>query len=231
LFVSGSDSYIGSTNDLYRRCFIQHKNNAYAKTKKHKLFYNKVVKKGWDLFTLNILYLIPKHLHIFTEKYLDYILTNEDIQILRDLTNYELTIAEQLQLDFYKPNLNISLLANYSSYNIGSLGYVRTEEMNSRLSLSYLNRSYSPMTKLMHRKNNLGKKLSDLTKDKISKSSGGIPIKLININSNNSTIIFKNKTLLAKELNISLRTVNRWLDDGKIHLTKSLKYPKVKIVL
>ena len=63
----------------------------------------------------------------------------------------------------------------------------------------------------------------------MSKSAGGVAIKLIDVNSNNLLIKFKNKSLLAKELNISLRTINRWLNDGKIHLTKSLKYSKIKI--
>ena len=63
----------------------------------------------------------------------------------------------------------------------------------------------------------------------MSKSYGGVSIKLIDVNYNNLAIIFRNKSALAKELNVSLRTINRWLNDGKIHLTKSLKYPKVKI--
>ena len=32
------DSYIGSSINLYQRCFIQHKNNAIKLTSKHKLF-------------------------------------------------------------------------------------------------------------------------------------------------------------------------------------------------
>ena len=45
-FYIGLDSYIGSTNNLYQRCFNQHKNYAHKKTSKHKLFYSKVIKYG-----------------------------------------------------------------------------------------------------------------------------------------------------------------------------------------
>lgn len=78
--------------------------------------------------------------------------------------------------------------------------------MKNKASLSYLNRNYSEITKLLHQKNNLGTKLSETTKLKMSKSSGGVTIKLTDVSSNDS-IIFKNKSSLAKELNISLRTV------------------------
>lgn len=61
----------------------------------------------------------------------------------------------------------------------------------------------------------------------MSISSGGVKVKLIDLSNNNSIIEFKNKSLLAKELNISLRTVTRWIEDGKVHLTHSIKYPKV----
>ena len=63
----------------------------------------------------------------------------------------------------------------------------------------------------------------------MSQSSGAVPVKLNDVISNNLIIFLENKLSLAKELNISLRTLNRWLDDGKVHLTKVLKYPKVKI--
>jgi len=43
--------------------------------------------------------------------------------------------------------------------------------------------------------------------------------------------LFKNKSLVAKELNISLRTVGRWLGDNKIHCTHSIKYPKIKLLI
>ena len=84
----------------------------------------------------------------------------------------------------------------------------------------------------MHRKNNTGKILSEATKKdrKISKGAGGIPVYLIDVNSNNDTIEFKTKLSLSKELKISIRTINRWLDDNIVHSTKSLKYPKVKIM-
>jgi hypothetical protein len=153
---------------------------------------------------------------------------------LRYLTSYELTIAEQLYLDSYKPTLNSSLLANWSSYNIGSSGYIRSDELNDDLSLSFLNRKFTKETRSLHRINKTGKKLSETIKAKILKGQGGIAIDLESFNSKNeveAVIKFKTKTLLAKELNISLRTVNRWLDDKKIHSTLSLKYPRIKLVM
>lgn len=139
-FVLGTDSYVGSTQNLYNRCFLQHKNQAFTNTNKHKLFYNAVVENGWDKWTFNIIFIIPDHTVVFAENYPDVILTDEYLSILQDLTYYELTLAEQLNLDYYKPTLNSSLLANWSTYNVGSTGYIRTAESNTNLSLSFLNR-------------------------------------------------------------------------------------------
>ena len=229
-FVLGSDSYIGSTKDLYNRCFLQHKNHAFTNTSKHRFFYNAVVENGWGKWILNIICTIPDHAVVFAEKFPDIILTDDDLAILQDLTYYELTLAEQLNLDFYKPTLNSSLLANWSSYNVGPTGYLRTDESNTNLSLSFLNREFSEDTKELHRTNNTGKTLSDLTKIKMSKSHGGVPVNLLDVNTN-EIVIFKNKSLVAKELKISLKTVGRWINDGKTHATLSLKYPKVKLLI
>ena len=103
-------------------------------------------------FYLKVLHTCPNHLHKFIDLHPELDITREDKLILRDLTNYELTIAEQLQLDYYKPTLNSSVFANCSVYNKGALGYSRTEEMNNKASLSYLNRNYSNITKLLHKK-------------------------------------------------------------------------------
>lgn len=64
----------------------------------------------------------------------------------------------------------------------------------------------------------------------MSKSHGGVPVNLLDVYTN-EIIVFKNKSLVAKELNISLRTVGRWIIDGKTHSTLSLKYPKVKLMI
>ena len=90
--------------NIYNRCYIQHKNQAFTHTNKHKLFYNKVVKFGWDKFIFNIICIITNHVNNFSEKYPHYILTDIDKLILEDLTNYELTVAEQLNLNYYKPS-------------------------------------------------------------------------------------------------------------------------------
>lgn len=226
-FVSGSESYIGSTKDIYNRCFIQHKNSAFTSPNKHKKFYSLVVNNGWSKFTLNILKIVFNHVNVFSEKYPNDILTAKDLQVLQYLTLYELTLTEQLYLDLFKPSLNKSLLANWSTYNVGAKGYIRTNKVNENLSLALLNRKFSLETTELHRQNNTGKTFSELTKAKMSLSSGGVKVKLIDLSSNNSIIEFKNKSLVAKELNISLRTVTRWIEDGKVHLTHSIKYPKV----
>lgn len=84
---------------------------------------------------------------MFTEKFPEAILTEKEILLLEMLTTYETTWMEQLYLDYLKPKLNGSLLANWSTYNKGSTGYVRTKKMNDRLSLSFLNRTLSNKTK------------------------------------------------------------------------------------
>lgn len=230
-FIIGTESYIGSSKDIYNRCFFQHKNKALTSSSIHKKFYGKVKTNGWNNFIFKFLYETPNHIQVFSEKYPDYILSDKDIQILQYLTSYELTFTEQLYLDIYKPSLNNNLFANWSSYNLGPKGLVRNKLSNDKLSLSFLNRNFTNETKELHRKNNTGRVLSHSTKLKMSKSSGGVIVKLIDINSNNSIVEFKTKSLIAKELNISLRTVSRWIEDGQIHSTHSIKYPKVKLII
>ena len=73
------------------------------------------------------------------------------------------------------------------------------------------------------------KKIDVLTKSKCLSHLGGVPIKIFDVN-NKNVIIFNNKSLVVKELNISLRkTVGRWIVDGLIHHTLSSKYPKVRL--
>lgn len=45
-FNNGIDSYIGSSKDLFKRCFVDHINKAYSNTSKHKKFYSIVVNKS-----------------------------------------------------------------------------------------------------------------------------------------------------------------------------------------
>jgi hypothetical protein len=86
-------------------------------------------------------------------------------------------LLNKLHLDYYKPTLNGSLLAYWSTYNTGATGYIRSDELNDELSLSFLNRNFTEYTKELHRKNNTGKILSASTKAKISKGRSGIPVK------------------------------------------------------
>jgi hypothetical protein len=46
-----------------------------------------------------------------------------------------------------------------STYNKGSKGYIRSEIANSKLYLSFLNRSFNKSTLELHKKNRIGKKL------------------------------------------------------------------------
>lgn len=64
-FSLENDSYIGSTKDIYSRCFIQHKNQAFTSKNKHKKFYSLVGKNGWNKFTLTILKVTSNHVNKF----------------------------------------------------------------------------------------------------------------------------------------------------------------------
>jgi len=55
LFVNGKDSYLGYFKDLFRRCFIEHKNKSITSTSKQRKYYNNVVKNSLNIFTLYIL--------------------------------------------------------------------------------------------------------------------------------------------------------------------------------
>lgn len=46
---------------------------------------------------------------------------------------------------------------------------------------------------------------------------GGVIVNLLDVNTSEK-IVFKNKTLVAKELNISLRTVSRWISYFILHI-------------
>lgn len=93
----------------------------------------------------------------------------EEYDFLFDLTLYELTIAEQVYVDAIQPSLNGSFYANWSSYSTGSKGYIRDEESNINLSLSFLNRPYNQATKDLHRKNRTGIKVSVRSRNKKKK--------------------------------------------------------------
>jgi hypothetical protein len=85
----GVDAYIGSTKNIYQRCYIQHKNHAFINTKKHLLFYNKVVQNGWESFQFNILAIIPDYRIEFAKIYPEYVISKKDILIFSDLISLE----------------------------------------------------------------------------------------------------------------------------------------------
>ncbi len=53
---------------------------------------------------------------------------------------------EQVYMEALLPSLNGSYYAKWSTYNTGAKGYTREEDSNIKLSLSFLNRSYSQAT-------------------------------------------------------------------------------------
>lgn len=222
------NSYLGSSMNIFRRCFGEHKNKAFTDTSRHLGFYNYVLKNSWSVFSLYILELTPNHVELFVKLNPFYVLNLNEYEILKLLAIYELTIAEQVYLDKIKPNLNKNIYANWSSYNKGSKGFKRSEEANSKLSLSFLNRGYNKSTIDLHRKNRIGKNHSNTTKEKIAENNKGKSVTLVNLTLNKE-IQFNSVTELTKELNISARTINRWALDDKVHKTKSLKYPLVKV--
>lgn len=227
-FSNGKNSYVGSSKNIFKRCFTEHKNNAFTKTSKHIKFYTSVVNNTWNVFTLDILDLTPNHVEIFSRLNPNHILTKIEYDSLQDLTLYELTIAEQIYLDAYKPTLNGSLYANWSSYNIGATDYIRSEESNQNLSFSNLNRSFNQATIDLHKSNRLGTKASEATKLKMSASHKGRPVTLIDVNTGNE-ILFDTVSSLRREIGISERTINRWALNGKVHKTNSLKYPLIRV--
>ena len=228
LFVNGKNSYLGSSKNLFNRCFVEHKNKAFTNTSKHKKFYSNIVKSTWNAFTLYILEILPNHIELFVKLNPYYVLNSNEYKLLSLLNLYEITIAEQIYMDFIQPTLNNNLFSNWSTYNEGSKGYIRNEIANSKL--SFLNRSFNKSTLELHKQNKIGKKLSDITKKKISENCIGKKVILLDLNSNKE-ILFNSVTSLSRELLISHRTINRWILDNKVHCTKLLKYPLIKIKL
>ena len=104
--------------------------------------------------------------------------------------------AEQIYMDLIQPTLNNNLFANWSTYNKGATGYIRSEIANSKLSLSFLNRSFNKSTLELHKQNRTGKKLSDITKKKISANCTGKPVILLDLIFNKE-IQFDSVTSLA----------------------------------
>lgn len=186
------------------------------------------------MFTLYILDFVPDHVKLFTLLNPSHALTEREIKILTELTLYELTIAEQVYIDAFQPSLNGNFLANWSTYNKGSTGYIKKEEDKSDISLSLLNRSFDPSTIELHRKNNTGKKLSEETRAKMSATSQrrkkGTYVILVDV-AKNKEVPFDTLAVLCRELDISPRTAKRWALDAKPHNTRSLKYPLVIIKL
>ena len=166
IFVNGKNSYLGSSQNLFNRCFVKHKNKAFTNTSKHTKFYSNVVKNTWDAFTLFILELIPNHIELFVKLNPNYILNLNENKVLKLLNLYELTIVEQIYMDIIQPTFNNNLFANWSTYNKGAKGFIRDLIFNNKLYLYFLNISFNKSTIELHKKNITDKKFSDITKKK-----------------------------------------------------------------
>jgi hypothetical protein len=87
----GINSYLGSSQNLFNRCFVDHKNKAFTNTSKHTRFYNNVVKYTWNAFTLYILELIPNHIELFVKLNPYYVLNFNEYKLLSLLNLYKIT--------------------------------------------------------------------------------------------------------------------------------------------
>jgi hypothetical protein len=222
--------YVGSTSDLRRRNFSEHKNNINKKGK-HIKFYDYIKKNTWSAFTLYIMAVIPDHVKNFSIIYNTININSTEQELLEILNLYHLTLVEQFFIDNLPHDLNGSKFSSASSYNIGSLGVIRDQMFKNNLSLKYLGRQYAQSTIEIHKILNKGKTLSKITRNKMSKSHGGVKVYVLNL-LKSQIEVFPTKLMASKFLNISMRTLSRWADDPlTIHEVKSIEYNKVQISL
>ena len=224
-------SYLGSTQNLWRRIVMEHKTRPFNKQlrKRHSLFYNHVFKHGWTSYHLFILALIPDHLATFILISPGISLTKEEQILLETFTFYHLTLVEQFFIDHLNPSLNGDPFANFSSSNIGATGVIRSKEFREYISLLHIGRTYHQITKDLHRSNRLGIKLKEETKIKMSKSHGGVFTYIMDLNTSKVTI-FKTKSSAGIALNVSIRTLTRWAKyPSRIYTVKNSSFSKIRV--
>ena len=223
--------YLGSTTNLRRRLFSNHKNYPFNKgtSSKHRLFYKEVIELGWSKFQLFVMALVPDHLAAFQLLHPLIVLTDTEIEILQLLSKYHLTLVEQFYLDNMAPVMNGEKWANASSPNKGALGVVRSEDFKSNLSSQFLGRDSSEAAKIKIREARTGSKRSDATRAKMASSNGGVAAFVMDVNTSVVTE-YRIKSDAAKALGISMRTLGRWADEPtRIYLAPKLGEIRVSL--
>jgi group I intron endonuclease len=209
-----NSSYIGHTTNLYQR-LTNHKNYALKEFKRHPKLYNYINKYGWEVMEIRVITLLSNSELLFRNLYPNYNLTDDQIKVLNQLTKYELLITEQYCIDILKPSLNLDLIVNVGGLtNKGASGYVVPEEELFKRSQNLMGRTFSEETIKLIKDKMTGRILSKETRDKMSLSSGGVKVYLYS-SDYKSKVEYNTKSELASNLNISLRTLNRRLEDSK----------------
>jgi len=202
------DAYVGSSMDLWRRLFTQHKNAPGKGSVKHKLFYNYVREHTWSNMNLSIFQCLPNHIAVYQAMHPYLMLKEDEMRILVLLNMYHMALVEQFYLDHICPSLNFEPLANASSWNAGATGMIRDELFRSNLSQSYMGRTYSQATIEKHRSAMTGLKLSDATRAKMSASANGVDVFIMDATTKLVTT-FSTKTAACAYLGVSQRTLTR----------------------
>jgi group I intron endonuclease len=228
-FIDKEDKgYVGSSRDLFKR-LNRHRLNALSKPNLHTLFYSAITEKSWSDFRLEIYSFVNNHLKEILNLEPNYSLTSIDIDLLNKLTAYELTILEQAYMQLLDTSYNIQIYSNWGGgKNKGASGSVRSDIFKNNLSETFIGRNYENHTISLHRKNMLGKKFSEDIRLKMSESHGGVVIHYYS-NTNQKFGTFSNKSLAAKNLGISIRTVTRWAESRTPKFTKIAEYGKITL--
>lgn len=127
------------------------------------------------------------------------------------IDQYLLTLAEQTFMDTIHPSLNVAPYAIASSSNLGATGMIRDDLFKEAVSMSHQGRTFHDSTNQKHRDNNTGKKLSLETRSKMSLNNAEVRVE-VEDSSNNLIVSFNTKSKACFELNISMRTLTRWLE-------------------
>jgi hypothetical protein len=230
--ATGGKSYLGSTSNLWRRIFKEHKVRPFNDKSRvhHPLFYNFVFKQSWDDFRLLVLALVPNHLAAFLLQIPGQTMTSQEQELLELLTLYHTTFVEQFFMDLINPALNTEKLANASSPNLGATGMVRSPEFRETVSIAHLGRTYNQATLDLHRVNMQGTILSDETRAKMSDSYGGVSTYVMD-QVTLEVSSYSTKSDAATALGISIRTLSRWAENPtRFNAVKNnTKFTKVRV--
>jgi hypothetical protein len=135
-------------------------------------------------------------------------LTEYEVELLKELNKYHLTLLEQFYLDNIDPSLNLQPLANASSWNLGATGHQRDDDFRTNLSNLHMGRQFTDSTKELWRSQMTGYKLSQETRNRMSVSAGGVLVYVQDVN-NGKVTVFKTKTEACEFLGTSMRTLSR----------------------